>query len=258
MVSCLVSRGAFADDKGKLESFEDELEKDDQPLAPQKDPKPKYGSEEDESAVQSTASAEAGEAVASGAMDILSSIFLMGLTQGGTTAETYRDLKESWSPALPTVYVLPSYQYVINDVHGYSVKAEVGYLMLGVDMEWVNYFEKNVKSTSNMRIVDGHFLLRSMFADFFGVNMALGAKSFWGENHHTGFDFGFPFYIYPSKHFIIDIQPYVAAMRGKNVYDVGGGLSYKYKYVGARAGYRLVMVGGQKLHGPNVGVFFQY
>lgn len=257
----LTAPGLFAfEGKGKLESFEDELEKDEKPLAPKKKPKPKYEPEESGAVTETetTAGVGAGETAMSGAMGILSSIFLMGLTQGGTSADTYHDLKERWSPALPTVYVLPAYQYIINNVHGYSVKAEIGYLMFGVDMEWVNYFEKNVKSTSNMRIVDGHFLLRSMFTDFFGVNVAIGAKTFWGESHHTGFDFGFPFYIYPSRHFIVDIQPFMAAVRGRDVYDIGGGVSYKYKYIGARAGYRLIRVGGQNLHGPNAGIFFQY
>lgn len=253
MASYLMPQGAFAfEGKGKLESFEDEIEKDDRPLAPQKKPAPKYETDEEASAVVETSS------VSAGAMGMLSSIFLMGLSQGGTAGDTYRDLKERWSPALPTVYVLPAYQYIINDVHGYNVKAEIGYLMFGVDMEWVNYFEKNVKSTSNMRIIDGHLLIRSMLTEYFGVNMALGVKTFWGEDHHTGFDFGLPFYVYPSRHFIIDVLPFVAAMRGRNVYDIGGGVSYKYKYFGARAGYRLLSVGGQNLHGPNAGVFFQY
>lgn len=259
MASYLMPQGAFAfDGKGKLESFEDAIEEDEKPLAPQKKPKPDYKPEETGSAAEGTSSISTAGAATSSVMTILSSIFLTGLSQTGTTAEKFHELKESWSPALPTVYVLPAYQYIINNVHGYSVKAEVGYLMFGVDMEWVNYFEKNVKSTSNMRIVDGHILIRSMLTEYFGVNMALGAKTFWGEDHHTGFDFGLPFYIYPSRHFVIDVLPYVAAMRGRNVYDMGGGVSYKYKYLGARAGYRLISVGGQNLHGPNVGVFFQY
>lgn len=242
--------------QGKLDAFEREMEKPkekDKYEDLRKKPPP---SEQSEDSSCATTASEADQAVASGTMNILSSLFLVGLMGAGNTAEAYRDLKESESPALPTIRFESAYQYIINDVNGYDIKAEAGYLMFGLDAEWLQYFEQ--EPNDDMKIMDGHVLLRTMFVNVFGINLALGAKSFWGNNHHTGFDLGFPFYIYLGDHFIIDAQPYWATIRGNDVYDIGGGVSYKYKLFGARAGYRLIRVGGENLHGPRIGLFVQY
>ncbi len=256
-----VAAPAFAEEekKGKLERFEEELE-------PSPEQKRHRDSErrhhrrryyDDYYYRRTYHEPSAGEIAAGGLMEMLYMFFLMGLATEGiqSSKELYTDLKLSESPALPTIRFEPSYQYLIGNIHGVSGKAEAGYLMFGVDGEYLRYFEQDA---SDLTIISGHFLLRTMFARLIGVNIALGVKSLWGTRRHTGFDFGFPFYVYFNKHIIFDILPYIAIIRGHNVYDIDSGLSYKYRFIGARAGYRVVYTGGQTLHGPKVGIFFQW
>ena len=242
--------GAGAKEKGKLESFEEKLEE------PKKKPVPRRRRWERRRDYYYEESPEVEEVVAAGVMQMLASFFLMGLMHDGSSQELYRRLKETESPALPTIRIEPAYQYVAGGVHGFSGKMEAGYLMFGVDGEYLHYFERD--PNANMKFIQGHFLLRTQFASIIGTNLALGVKSLWGQRRHTGFEFGIPFYIFITKNFILDILPYWAAIRGRDVYDIGGGLSFKYKLFGIRAGYRAISVSGETLHGPRVGLFFQW
>ncbi|MFH1830079.1 MAG: hypothetical protein ABH871_04815 [Pseudomonadota bacterium] len=255
-VFSLLAPPALAEEKkGKLESFEDALEPP--PKKKEHRHRDRMHYEEPAQTDYTTTSASAGEIAAGGLMQILYQFFLMGLMNTGaqSSKELYTDLKLSESPALPTIRIEPSYQYLIGNIHGVSGKAEAGYLMFGAQGEYLRYFEKNA---SDLSIISGHFLLRTMLARIIGVNIALGVKSLWGQRRHTGFDMGMPFHIYFNNHFIFDVLPYIAIIRGNNVYDIDSGLSYKYKYIGARLGYRVVYTGGQTLHGPKAGIFFQW
>jgi hypothetical protein len=245
--------------KGKLESFEEEIERPEEPSRSERHHNGQRRHHRDRYYYDYdyTPTVSAGEAAAGGLMEMIYMFFIMGLATGGaqTSADMYRELKESESPALPTVRIEPGYQYLIGNIHGVSGKAEAGYLAFAADGEYLRYFEKNA---SDLTFVSGHFLLRTLFARIIGANIALGVKSVLGKKSHTGFDMGFPLYVYVNNHLIFDVLPYFAVIRGHNVYDIGGGLSYKYKFIGVRAGYRLIYTGGQSLHGPKVGLFFQW
>lgn len=190
-------------------------------------------------------------------MSMFYSFFLMGLMSGGatTSGELYHQLKESKSPALPTIKVDASYQWLTDNINGAIGKMEAGYLMFGADFEYIRYFERNAPDLS---FISGHVLLRTLFARVIGINLALGARSIWGANKRTGFDFGFPFYVYFNKYMILDFQPYIAFISNRRVYDIAAGFSFKYHAVGARVAYRGINTGGQTLHGPQVGVFIQW
>ena len=222
--------------KGKLESFEGELDKP---------------------TTTTTTSVSGGDVAAQSLMGLFSSFLLTGLTAGEYegTGDLYTELKMTESPALPTFKVDASYQFVIDDVHGAIGRIEAGYLSFAADFEFIRYFEKQA---SDLDILSGHFLLRTLFARFLGANLALGVKSIWGANKHTGFEFGFPLYIFFTKHLILDVMPYFAYVNGNRVYDMAGGFSVKWKAVGARAYYRAIHTGSSTLHGPGIGLFIQW
>lgn len=235
--------------EGKLQKFEKEFDK--------QEPK-RYHRDPGRSDYYYDSSSLSGTEVATTtAMSMLYSFFLMGLMSGGATTsrELYHQLKESGSPALPTIKVDLSYQWLTDNINGAIGKVEAGYLMFGADFEYIRYFERNAPDLS---FVSGHFLLRTLFAKFIGINLALGARSVWGADKRTGFDFGFPFYVYFNNYLILDFQPYIAFISNRRVYDMAAGFSFKYKAVGARVAYRGIYNGGQTLHGPQVGVFIQW
>jgi len=248
LATCILTPAAWAGEgKGKLESFEEGLKK---PSETKSDTDSGYSTD-------TTSSISGGDIAAQGLMSIFYNFFLMGLATGGAEDPRmlYEELKLTQSPALPTIRIEPSYHYVINDVNAAVGRIEAGYLSFGADFEYMRYFERNAP---DLDVLSGHLLLRTLFARFIGVNLALGVKSIWGSGKHTGFEFGVPFYVYFTKHLILDVLPYFAYINSRRVYDVAGGFSVKYGFVGARAYYRALYNGSQTLHGPGVGVFIQW
>ena len=233
----LISGGAFAaEEKGKLDKFEEEIE---EPARHQE-------------------SHTAESHVSEGLLEMFADIFLLGLMTGTTMnyADLRQELKQMESPALPTIRFESSYQYVFDGVHGFSGNLEAGYLMFGVDGEFLYYWES--ANNDNIKIGSGHFLLRTLFTHIMQVDMALGVKTFQGNMSYTGFDIGFPIYFFFGKHIIWDIKPYITVIRGRDIYDFSSGLSYKYRMMGIRAAYRAINVSHETLHGPQVGMFFQW
>lgn len=247
LFACMFVGAPLAVAGKKLENFEREFEEQ---KAEQSDKAPQW----DHTGDQTTQSLSGEGAVTTSFFSILYPFLLMGLSQTGTSKELYADLKASGSPALPTFRFEPAYQYIFDGVQGFSAKAEAGYLIFGLDAEYLQYFE----SGDDFKVFDGHFLLRSLLLRFMGINLALGAKSYWGRDRHTGFDMGLPMYFYFGNHIILDIQPFWTAMQNANVYDISGGLGFQYRWIGVRAAYRMIKIGGQTLHGPRAGIVFQW
>lgn len=242
----IVTAGALAEEKkkGKLDSFEENVE---EPAPEQK--KHHEHRHHDETPASGYAT--------QGLMDVFTQFFIAGAATaaaGGTSMLS--ELKAQGSPALPTIRFEPSYQYVWDGIHGFAGRLEAGYLMFGADSEFIYYWEK--AANDNMKIISGHFLLRALFVNILQTDLAMGVKTYWGNNHHTGFDIGMPFYVFFTKHFIWDIKPFITVMSGRDVYDLSSGLSYKYKMFGVRGAYRVISVKGSTLHGPQIGVFFQW
>lgn len=247
MVLCFViqavSLPAIAEEqKGKLDAVEAEIDK---------------GESSESSSSSSTSSASAGEILAQSFFDVLIAFMMSGIGSGmENSGEIYHELKSEWHPALPTIRVEPAYQWAAGNINAFSGSLEAGYLIFGMDGEFTRYFEN--QPTDTLDVWSAHFLLRSLFAKAFGINFAMGVKGVRGNRHRTGFDFGFPMYFFINRHFIIDIQDTFAVIKSTRIYDIGAGVSYKWKFIGARAGYRALFVGSERIHGPRIGVFFQF
>lgn len=213
---------------------------------------------EEEVEKPSTSAADtAGGIATQGILDMIMQFFMAGLMEaGGDFSMLYSELKMTESAALPTFRLEPAYQYIAGKLNSFSGKVEAGYLMFGVDAEYQRIFEKG--GAPDFQIVTGHFLLRTLLARVFGANLAIGARYQRGSSNHVGFELGLPLYIYISRHFIFDVQPYWAFVSGHDQYDLGAGLSFKYKMAGVRAGYRAMYAGSSTLHGPRIGLFLQF
>ena len=247
-----------AEEKGKLDSFEAELDSKDETKGEDAKGK-KTTSEETKSEDSSTSSITTGSSATTEAVLTLFSALITGLfdmADTGNFKEAYSYLKENEIPALPTFKLEGNYQYLAGDMQSLSGRVEVGYLMFGLDGENKGFYEDD--NHDNLNMADFHFLVRGLLAEIFQVNLALGEKFIWGDTRHQGFELGMPFYLIFGKHFIWDVKPYIAFVGGKDVYDVSSGMSLKYKFAGFRAGYRGVWVNHQSLHGPEVGLFVQF
>ena len=166
-------------------------------------------------------------------------------------------LRKEFHPALPTFRFEGDYQKIIqNDVQGYRLNAEAGYLMFAGEFDWVHYFEKS--TATQLRFMSPRLLIRSAPSRVFEIDLAMGAKIVSGRRAQTGFEFGLPFYFFIGPHVIVDIRNYFSAVHGANIYDGSFGLSGKWKLLGVRAAYRVIRVGSENLHGPEFGLFAQW
>lgn len=174
-----------------------------------------------------------------------------------TTKEFHALLKSEYHPALPTVRLEGDYHTIVDDdVQAYRLNALAGYLALAAEFDWVHYFEQT--PTDQLRIMSPRLLLRGSPNRVFEINLTLGAKILSGRRSQAGFEIGLPVYFYLGKHAIIDLKNYYSVIKGADVYDGSFGVSGKWKLGGVRAAYRLIRVGSENLHGPEVGMFVQW
>lgn len=250
---------------GKLKKLEDMLGNSKQEQTVQKDSKPsqtvkKQVDEDSKPAEKKFGMASStGESLESSIVQTLLGIFLAGafeMAQEEDLNYVYKYLKKNESPALPTFRLEGGYQYLAGEDQSASARLEVGYLMIGAEGEYRRYWERSPDDKLN--VASGHVLLRALFSDVFQINLALGEKVLWGDVRHDGFEVGFPFYVIFGKHITWDVRPYLAFVGGHDVYDVSTGISYKYKMIGARGGYRAMNVEDLTLHGPEIGMFLQW
>lgn len=248
--------------KGKLDSFEDAvLGKDSSTKSSTgENRRIRHGHDndgDDDGEHHHSDSEDTSTTVLGSFLDIFLNIFLMGLgTNDMNMMDKHKDLKAEWSPALPTIKIEPSYQYIKGNLHGVAGRIEAGYMLFGLDGRYDRFFEK--APNDSLDVWSAHFLLRSLLFRSFGMNLAMGVKTIKGGQSHTGFEAGLPFYIFLGKHFIIDGEPYMTTIKAMNIWDLGAGLSYKYKFFGVRAGYRAMIVRDERLHGPIASLFFQW
>lgn len=240
---------------GDLQNVKDAIEKED---APKGDSDSHEGHRHHHDRNTETFSGSPGEVVAASFFEILLQFFLAGVMEnaGESFPEMRANLKAEESPALPVLRFESQYQYLTERVSGVAAKAELGYMTFGVDGEYLRYFESS--PNDSLTFISSHFLLRGLFAETIGANLALGMKQVRGGRTRTGFEFGIPFYIFIGKHFIVDALPYISTIHGKDMVDIGGGLSFKYGMLGTRVGYRAINVNDVTLHGPQIGLFFQW
>lgn len=179
-----------------------------------------------------------------------------GLGDGLTWPERHAMLKQEFNPALPTFRLEGAWHKLNTDVQGYNLNATAGYLSFGADVDFVHWFEETPKST--LKIISPHFLLRSSPTGFFQIDLAVGAKIIRGRRTHTGFEVGLPIYIHFNNYVSLDLKSYTAFVEGTRIFDESFGITGKWRMVGVRAAYRLVDIGGESLHGPQVGLVLQW
>lgn len=222
-----------------------------------------------EEKVESKPSESSSSGVSSGTAEVMTrtwwdilSLFMMSglnlsLSEDGTSmSEYHRALKTSETSALPTIKLEGNYHYVVNHIHGYDVTATFGYLMFGADCNLWHLFERN--PDDQLKFISPHLLLRIVPFPFMEVDLALGSKLMMGDHTNQGFEAGVPAYFFFGRHFTWDVKTYVAYINGNDLWDVGSGISFRYKFIGVRAGYRMIEVGGSYIHGPQVGLFGQW
>lgn len=239
----------FADESGTLEKVGKKVE--------EKKSEDKSSSSSSSYSPYSDGSVEG--VVAASFIEVLLHALMGGLYAGDglTLAEQYAFLKQQFHPALPTIKLEGSYQKLLgDDIQGYHLYAVAGYLPFAIDVDWVHYFEGSPKT--QLKMISPHVVIRYTPIDFWEMDFSIGAKILRGRNTHTGVEVGMPMSFFFSKHVILDVRPYLGNINGTKVWDVGGGISGKWKYIGARAGYRLIDIGGERLHGPEGGLFFQW
>lgn len=239
---------------GRLQQFEDTLSTKKTETETEKKSEKKVTDQETKE------KGEAGKAaIQENVFETLLGIFLAGafeMAQEDDLGYVYKYLKKNEIPALPTFRFEGGYQYLAGNDQAVSGRLEVGYLMVGAEGEYKRFWERS--PDDHLNVASGHIMVRSLFSDIFQINLALGEKVIWGDARHDGFEIGFPFYIIFGKHYLFDVRPYLAFIGGNELYDFSSGISYKYKLLGLRAGYRSMGVDNFTLHGPEVGLFVQW
>lgn len=232
---------------GKLDTFEKNVEK--------KDTTPPGRCDYCDGTANSTTSA-----IANSWWEMLSLFMMSGLNlsmpQGSTYGDYHRALKASGSALLPTIKFEGNYQYVVSDINGYDMTGTLGFLMIGADCNIWHLFEKS--PTDQLKFISPHVLFRMAPFPFMEIDLALGDKMMIGNNTHQGFEAGFPAYFFFGKYFSWDIKTYVSYIEQKAFWDVSSGLNLRFKYVGLRAGYRMIKIPGDSIHGPQAGMFAQW
>lgn len=167
------------------------------------------------------------------------------------------DLKKAGYPAIPTVRFRGSYQKLTTDIQGYNLNLEAGHGMFALEVDYINYFETNPKD--KLYIVTPRALIR-LPSTYYELDLGIGATILKGDRRNTGTNIGLAFYLFPIKELIFDSKLYATAFSGKkSMIDYDIGVSYKYKMIGARAGYRVLWTEGNKtLQGPHFGIFAQW
>lgn len=178
---------------------------------------------------------------------------------GGMHSSEIYDEKEPYDSFLPTIKLQTDYQKLTTDIQGYRLGAELGWIAIGGDVDYTHYFEGT--PANRYRIFSTHFLYRLAIVKQVQLNLGLGYKKFSGALQNEAFDMSFPLYIFPTQRWSIEIQPafsFINQNKDAAVYDLQGGLRYKYKLVGIRTGYRWVRIQGLDFHGPQVGLVLEW
>lgn len=180
-----------------------------------------------------------------------------GLDESMSWSERHQLLRDEYHPTLPTFRLETSYQPLpTQDVQGYRVNATLGYLGIGADVDFIHYFERN--PSTQLKIISPHFLLRSAPLGPLQIDLAIGAKVIQGRRTHTAFEIGAPMYIFLGDHAILDFKAYGAFLNNTKIVDLSAGITGKWKMGGVRASYRMIDVGGETLHGPEIGLVLQW
>lgn len=195
-----------------------------------------------------------------GFLDLLFGLFnsgpFAGLDNTMPWGERHALLRKEFHPALPTIRVEAAYQKLTQDVQGYNLNATVGYMTFGADFDWVHYYEESPQA--QLKLMSPHVLMRFAPFDVLQFDFAVGAKIMRGRRTQAGMEMGVPVYININKHLMCDLKTYGGFIKGTRVLDTALGVSGKWKLGAVRAAYRLIQIGDETLHGPQVGLVVQW
>ena len=180
--------------------------------------------------------------------------FLLGAAR---TLQIY-DGKEKFDSILPIFKLEGNYQNLLRGNQGGDLGAELGIAFLGGDVQYTRYLLTGL--TRDFDIFSTHFLYRLGLIKEAQLNLAIGYKKFLGDLANNSLDFGAPLYLFPAKRWTIEFKPFFSFLNNTNVivYDLEGGLRYKYKLIGLELGYRWIRVGSRNVNGPRFGTFFEW
>ena len=173
------------------------------------------------------------------------------------TLEIY-DHKQKFDSVLPIFKLEGSYQKLLTDVQGFHAAAELGMAFLGGDAEFTRLYESSPAKRDDIASVHGMF--RMALIPEAGLNFAVGYKQFTGDIQNHALDVGAPLYLFPGKHWSIEAKPFISFVNSNDsiVYDLQGGLRYKYKLIGWKAGYRWIRIQSRTLQGPELAMVFEW
>jgi hypothetical protein len=180
-----------------------------------------------------------------------------GNLQGATIQEVNANLRKGYSFALPNIRLDGNYFYDPDGVHAFRVKGEGGYLMIAVDVDYTRFYE----GKDRLNNLATHGLIRiPLSTEFAQMDVALGYRRLWGSQVHQGFDLGVPFYLNFGRWVQMDLKYYVTILGSQSpLQEIDAGIAGKYKWIGARVGYRHIKASGvSALRGPEAGLFFQW
>lgn len=168
-----------------------------------------------------------------------------------------KTLRKAGYNAIPTIRFEGNYQKLTTDIQGYNLNLTIGHGIFGFEIDYIQYFENNPDDTLYFITPRALFRLPSTYYEF---DIGIGATLMKGNRQNTGFNFGGAAYLFPMKNLILDSKVYVIGFsEKKSMVDFDFGISYKYKMMGARGGYRMLWTNGnQTLHGPHIGIFVQW
>lgn len=187
---------------------------------------------------------------------LMSGLIMSDDMEGRSLKEYKQELRESGSPAMPTFKLEGNYHYVLDSIHGYDVTATAGYLIIGVECNLWHLFER--APDDQLKFLSPHLLIRMVPFEVMEIDFALGSKSILGNNTYHGVEAGFPAYFFFGKFITLDLKPYLSYINGHDLWDLSAGISFRYKFLGIRGGYRLIENDGDYIHGPQVGLSIQW
>ena len=190
--------------------------------------------------------------------EFLKTIGILFAALGATQSLRVYKEKERYDSVLPIFKLEGNYQKTLTDIQGFHGGVELGMAFIGGDVEYTRLMEDNPSNTTN--IFSTHFLYRMALIKEAQLNIALGYKKFSGGVNNDSLDLGAPLYLFPSKRWTIEAKPFFSFINNtdKVVYDMQGGLRYKYNLIGIRGGYRFIRIQQNDWHGPEVGLAFEW
>lgn len=170
------------------------------------------------------------------------------LVVGGELTHKYFVGRKKGHPTLPYVRLENSYQRLLDNVDGYALRVEGGWSFIGAGFEFLRYWEEDSPDTLNSYSMEA--LYRFAPNKYVRASLGTGYRLFQGDASHGGFQIGPSLGVYPLSFLGVEGDLRWAFISERTVQDYRGGLTIMLPYFSARAGYRLIHVGNEDLHGP--------